>query len=403
MLKRVESPLIAGRGRTGSGNSSAIRPSVRGSAVGGNQRSPAAVAVTSKNQLRSGIAWPEKKVRSSDLVVALSQLTIMIQSGDDLAEALRMIARQCSQPKLRKVLGDIHREVEQGNRFSSALGKYPKVFDEAMVAAVEAGEQSGRLTEVLDRMVGAMRKDQNLRSAVGSMLTYPAVLCLITTAVVFAMFFFVLPQFAKVFADMERPIPPLTQFLLSIGGFLRQRVGWLMAAASLALGLGVALRGNPRLRAWLDRMVLYAVVVKQASRPLMAGRLFRLMGTMVENGVPLLETIRLCRKATGNTLFRKLFETIEHDILRGEGMARALSEASFLPDGAAHMVSTGERTARLPFVLQSLGDYFEEEGERKLRWMVKILEPAMIIGLGAVVATVVLSIVLPMLDMTAVS
>jgi type IV pilus assembly protein PilC len=403
MFKRVESPLIPGRGRTGSGNSSSIRPAVRRSSGANNQRSPSAVPVMGKNQVASGIAWPEKKVRSSDLVVALSQLTIMIQSGDDLAEALRMIARQCSQPKLRKVLSDIHREVEQGNRFSAALGKYPKVFDEAMVAAVEAGEQSGRLTEVLDRMVGAMRKDQHLRSVVGSMLTYPAVLCLITTVVVFAMFFFVLPQFAKVFADMERPIPPLTQFLLGIGGFLRQRIGWLAAAATAALGLGVALRGNPRLRASLDRLVLHAAVVKQASRPLMAGRLFRLMGTMVENGVPLLDTIRLCKKATSNSLFRDLFGTIEHDILRGEGMARALSQATFLPEGAAHMVSTGERTARLPFVLQSLGDYFEEEGERKLRWMVKLLEPAMIIGLGAVVATVVLSIVLPMLDMTAVS
>jgi type II secretory pathway component PulF len=124
---------------------------------------------------------------------------------------------------------------------------------------------------------------------------------------------------------------------------------------------------------------------------------------MLENGVPLLESVRLCRKATRNVLFQEMFATVEHEILQGEGMSSTLKNASFLPAGAAHMIATGERTGKLPSVLQSVGEYFEDEGERRLRTLVKMLEPAIIIGLGGVVAVVVLSIILPLLDITTAS
>jgi type II secretory pathway component PulF len=124
---------------------------------------------------------------------------------------------------------------------------------------------------------------------------------------------------------------------------------------------------------------------------------------MLENGVPLLDSVRLCRKATRNILFQEMFSNVEQEILRGEGMSSTLMNATFLPAGAAHMISTGERTGKLPNVLQSVGEYFEDEGERRLRTLVKMLEPAIIIGLGGVVAVVVLSIILPLLDVTTAS
>jgi len=124
---------------------------------------------------------------------------------------------------------------------------------------------------------------------------------------------------------------------------------------------------------------------------------------MLENGVPLLDSVRLCRKATRNILFQEVFATVEHEILQGEAMSPTLMNATFLPAGATHMISTGERTGKLPSVLQSVGEYFEDEGERRLRTLVKMREPAIIIGLGGVVAVVVLSITLPLLDVTTAS
>ena len=202
---------------------------------------------------------------------------------------------------------------------------------------------------------------------------------------------------------MNREVPPLTQILLSLGEGLR--TNWLPLAA-IAIALAVCLvsfRKHPRVRRGLDQAILHGLVIKNASRALITGRIFRLLGTMLENGIPLLDCIRLCRKATSSKLFQELFEKVETEILQGAGMSQCLVDATFLPAGAAHMVTTGERSGKLANVLQTVGEYYEDEGERRLRTLVKMLEPAIIIGLGGVVAIVVLSIILPLLDVTTAS
>lgn len=348
-------------------------------------------------------AKKSRRVKGSDLIVSLSQLSIMCQSGDDLAEALKTVANQCQSPRLKQVLQDIYQDVSQGLKFSAAVERHPSVFNESLVAALAAGEQAGRIVEVLERTTRMMRKDQNLRSSVASMLMYPAVLCSITLLVICAMLFFVLPQFASIFRDMDRAVPPLTNVLLSFGAGLREN--WIIVASlfGASIGLCIAFRKNPQIRSFLDHAILHFAFVKNSARALITGRVFRLLGTMLENGVPLLESVRLCRNATSNSLFQSMFDSVEQKILQGERMSETLVLATFLPPGAAHMISTGERTGQLPTVLQSVGEYFEDEGERKLRTLVKMLEPAIIVGLGAVVALVVMSIVLPLLDVTTAS
>ena len=343
------------------------------------------------------------RVKGSELIVALSQLSIMCHSGDDLAEALRTVANQCQSPKLRQVLLSTYEDVTQGVKFSAALARHPRVFSESLVAALAAGEQAGRVVDVLDRTTRMMRKDQSLRSTIVSMLMYPIVLCTVTSLVICSMLFFVLPQFATVFRDMDRAVPPLTNILLSIGTGLRENWIILVAILGALVGSCIAFRKHPQARNFLDHTILHMVIVKDSARALITGRIFRLLGTMLENGVPLLESIRLCRNATNNRLFQNMFDSVEHQILQGQGMSEILVNAAFLPPGAAHMIATGERAGKLPSVLQSVGEYFEDEGERRLRTLVKMLEPAIIIGLGAIVALVVLSIVLPLLDVTTAS
>ncbi len=343
------------------------------------------------------------RVKTSDLIIALSQLSIMCQSGDDLAEALNTVANQCPVPRLQRVLLETYQDVSQGLKFSAALAKHPSVFNESMVAALAAGEQAGRIVDVLERTTRMMRKDQNLRSSMMAMLMYPAVLCAITSVVICSMLFFVLPQFATIFRDMDRAVPPLTSILLSLGSGLRENWIAIALVAGTVVVSGFSARKHPRVQRVFDHALLNALIIKGSIRALITGRVFRLLGTMLENGVPLLDSIRLCRKATRNSLFQEMFEKVEHEILQGEGMSQTLVDATFLPAGAAHMISTGERTGKLPAVLQSVGEYFEDEGERRLRTLVKMLEPAIIIGLGGVVAVVVLSIILPLLDVTTAS
>ncbi|MDX1962342.1 MAG: type II secretion system F family protein [Pirellulales bacterium] len=343
------------------------------------------------------------KVRTADLLLFLSQLSILCQSGEDLAEALKQVAEQFPQPALRAVLNALYQDVTAGTSLSDAMRKHPRVFDESFVAAICAGEQSGTITQVLERLTQLLRGDLRLRGSVWSMLTYPLVLCAVTGMVIVAMFFFVLPQFAQVFADLERPAPPLTAFLLGIGDVLRQQT----LLVALLLG-GVCAGGwmfarTPLARQLWDRFCLYAVPVKHASRALITGRIFRLLGTMLTSGVPLIEGIRLCRAASRNHLYKELFAQAEQEILRGEALGKSLRAVNFLPLGAAHMVSTAERTGKLGQVLQAVGEHFEDDGERHLRDLIRILEPAIIVMLGVVVAVVVLAIIMPLLDVSTIS
>lgn len=375
------------------------------SVVALQSRSSAPKVLSKKVSINASLFATAKlpRVKTSDLIIALSQLSIMCQSGDDLAEALNTVANQCPVPRLQRVLLETYQDVSQGLKFSAALAKHPSVFNESMVAALAAGEQAGRIVDVLERTTRMMRKDQNLRSSMMAMLMYPAVLCAITSVVICSMLFFVLPQFATIFRDMDRAVPPLTSILLSLGSGLRENWIAIALVAGTVVVSGFSARKHPRVQRVFDHALLNALIIKGSIRALITGRVFRLLGTMLENGVPLLDSIRLCRKATRNSLFQEMFEKVEHEILQGEGMSQTLVDATFLPAGAAHMISTGERTGKLPAVLQSVGEYFEDEGERRLRTLVKMLEPAIIIGLGGVVAVVVLSIILPLLDVTTAS
>lgn len=344
-----------------------------------------------------------KKVQHADLIVVFSQLSIMCMSGDDLAEAVKNVAMQCNHPTLKKTMQCIYDDVAQGAKFSIALAKHPTVFNESVTAAIAAGEHAGKVIEVLDRITRMMRKDQQLNSSILGMMMYPMALCSITSVVIAAMLFFVLPQFATVFRETERAIPPLTQFLLTIGTTLRSNAITIALVGGVLLATAYSFRGHWRVARFFDYWLLHCYGLRKPARALMTGRLFRLLGTMLENDLPLLDSIRLVRRSTRNSLFRQMFEQVESEILRGEGMSHVLMSSSFLPTGAAHMVSTGERTGKLPVVLMSIGEYFEDEGERALRSTTKMLEPAIIVCLGVVVATVVLSIVLPLLDVTTVS
>lgn len=343
------------------------------------------------------------KISRTDMLMMLSQLTIMCRSGVDLAEAIQNVSEHVNKPAFQKVLRAVHADISAGQSFSEALAKHPRVFDETFVAGVAAGEQSGTINDVLQRLTELIRADMKLRNAVGAMLVYPLVLCGVTFLVLNALVFFVLPQFAKVFDDLGKPAPPLTRMMLDVGAWISAHKILVLLLFGTAIVSFTLFRKTRIARRLWDRLSLNLSVVGQATRALTTGRIFRLLGTMISSGVPLIDSIRLCRGSSKNHLFRELFERVEDDVLHGEGLGRPLLKATFLPQGAAQMVATAERSGNLGSVLETIGEYFESEGERRIRDLVKILEPAVIVFLGVVVAAVVLSVVLPLLDVSTVS
>lgn len=339
-----------------------------------------------------------RRVRTGDLVTWMSQLTIMCQSGVTLADALQHLAESTRSPGLREVVQALYVDVSSGSSLSQAMRKHPQVFQDAFVAGIAAGEQSGNIVEVLERLSNLLRNEKRLRSSILAMLTYPMFLCGVMAAVVVGLVFFVLPQFGKVFAGFGRPAPPLTQLLLDVGEFARTNAVAIAAVTVVTLCIALYLIRLPIARKTWDYVTMNAIVLRNATRTLTSGRSFFLLGTMLQSGVPLLECLRLCRSASRSLLFQNLFDRMEHDLMHGNGISDSLITASFLPSGAAQMIATAERNGRLGQVLITVGQHFEEEGENSVRNIVKLAEPTLIVTLGAVVAVVVMSVMLPLFD-----
>jgi type II secretory pathway component PulF len=343
---------------------------------------------------------PRRGVGKNDVLMVTYQLAIMLQSGVDLGEALRGLAEHCSHPALKRLLETVHADVAAGQPMSEALRRHAQIFGEAYLASIAAAEASGTMPDVLKRLAELTQNEIRLRSTIISVLTYPAILLSVAMAVAVALVGFVLPQFATVFADLGTTPPPLTRVLIGGASWLRQNLISVAVALAAVAAIAWHVYASGRLRKLIDRMLLTWPVISGAAQSLFAGRAFRLMGTMLDSGIPLLDAIKLCRLAVPNQLYHRLFDLLEQEVLNGRGIADTLTRTPFIPPGATQMVATAERTGKLGQVLQTVGAFYEEDGERQARQLAKLLEPAVIISMGGVVSIVVAAIMLPLLDMT---
>lgn len=346
----------------------------------------------------SPIFFRRSKVSKADLLTLTTQMAILSRAGVDLAGALEMVAKESTSPALRATLEKVHERVSAGESVAAALRSQGHVFGDAYVASVAAGEASGKLPEVFHRLAQLLRGEMKLRSTIRTLLAYPVLLVSVCGMVMIALMFFVLPQFAGVFQQLELPLPAMTQVLLAISDELRSRCwlwGGLLAAAIAGI---ISLRSSTTGRLWWDRMALNLVLVRDVTRALFVGRTLRLLGTMLESGVPLLESLQLTRSSVNNSQYRNLFDSLRESVLNGRAMGEVLRDSPFVPAAAAQMVLTAERTGTTGPVMQMMGEHYEEEGQTRLRELATILEPAIVVVMGVIVAFVVMSLFLPLFD-----
>lgn len=333
-----------------------------------------------------------------DLLSVTTQLAIMTRSGVDLASAFHSLSQQCSNSALRNVLAQIHRDVTGGKSISDAMQAQTSIFGAAYVASMAAGEAAGKLPEVLGRLAQFQRTELRVRATVRTLLAYPILLSAVSSLVVVGLVTFVLPKFVDIFAQFDIPLPTITRIVVAASNLLQDYVYvWLPLMIAGIVGLLISRNVESGRRHW-DAAMLNMPVLRDITRAFYIGRTFRLLGLMIESGVPLLEGLRLTRNSIRNMLYRELFDDLEESILNGRGLANSLITAGFVPAVASEMVLTAERTGTLGMVTELMGEHYEEEGESKLRELATMLEPMIIVLMGIIVATIVMSVMLPMFD-----
>ena len=339
-----------------------------------------------------------KKLSGKQLTLFTRQLATLVQVSP-LEESLRTIARQFEQEQVRTILLSVHNAVVEGRRLSEAMTREAASFPPLYRAMVSAGESSGTLPLILERLADLLERQAQVRGKVLSALAYPVILAVVATFVVFALMIFVVPKVVEQFEDVGQQLPLLTRIVIGLSEFL---AGWwwalLLGLAAFALFLGRALQ-DEALRLRFDRRLLRLPLLGRLLRDLHAARMARTLSTMVGSRLPLLEGLRLTTQTVHNRALREASGDITEAIRIGGSLSAALKRAGVFPPLLVYLAASGEASGKLDVMLARAADYLEREFDSFTSAALSLLEPAIIVIMGAIVALIVLSILLPILQL----
>ncbi|WP_112381096.1 type II secretion system inner membrane protein GspF [Sphingomonas carotinifaciens] len=316
-----------------------------------------------------------------------------------LEESLRTITRQTETDKVRGVVSAVHAGVVEGRRLADAMAREPKSFPPLYRAMVAAGESSGTLPTILERLAALLERQAEIRGKLITALAYPTILALVALGVVTALMMFVVPQVVEQFDTVGQELPFLTRMVIGVSDLL---VGWwwLMLLFVVLAGLGgwQALK-VPSIRLSFDSWLLRVPLLGRLLRDLHAARMARTLGTMVASRLPLLEGLTLTAGTIHNRRLRVASDDIVEAIRGGGSLSAAMRRANVFPPLLTYLAASGEAAGRLDEMLERAADYLEREFDRFTATALSLLEPAIIVVMGGVVATIVLSILLPILQL----
>ncbi|MBA3878369.1 MAG: type II secretion system protein GspF [Sphingobium sp.] len=316
-----------------------------------------------------------------------------------LEESLRTIVRQTEQPHVRDIVGRVHLGVVEGRRLAESMAREPKSFPALYCAMVSAGESSGALPTILERLSVLLERQAEIRGKMITTLAYPAVLAVVAMAVVAALMIFVVPQVVEQFDTVGQQLPLLTRIVIALSAFLAS-YWWaiILFAIVAALGFRQALR-EPQIKLAFDSWLLRLPLLGRLLRDLHAARMARTLSTMVASRLPLLEGLALTSGTIHNARLRQASDEITDSIRQGGSLSAAMRRSNVFPPLLTYLAASGEAAGRLDEMLERAADYLEREFDRFTATALSMLEPAIIIIMGGIVATIVLSILLPILQL----
>ena len=341
-----------------------------------------------------------KKVKPKALQVFSRQLATMIEAGVSVVAALVTLEEQTEDKYLREVIAEIRADVEGGMVLSKAFSRHPKVFNRLYVSMIEAGESSGTLDKVLDRAATQIEKENKLRRRVKGAMVYPSVVIAFATLVLIFMLLFIVPVFAEIFDTLGGELPKPTQLVMGMSNGLRD---WWFVIFPLVIGLIFAFRHWKKTeqgrKVW-DRfklkipMKIGAVVHKVA-----LARTSRTLATLIAAGVDIIKALEITGATSGNWVVERSLENVRTRVHEGAPISQPLSEDSVFPPMVGHMVRIGEETGELDKMLGKIADFYEDEVDAAIQALTSIIEPILMIGVGAMVGVIVISMYLPMFKM----
>ncbi|MHC5113193.1 MAG: type II secretion system F family protein [Planctomycetota bacterium] len=329
------------------------------------------------------------------------QLSVLVKSGTPLAQAMIATEQQTPEGDWRSLLEQIRAHVESGMSLSDAMAAHPRAFDEINRSLVAAGESSGQLGSMLDRLSSLIRQQLKVRRTLAGSMVYPVLLLFVGFVVVNVMLLAVLPRFSGLFESLNAPLPPTTMFLMGISDILRAW-WWLILLATIGGAIGAKIyfsgqRGRRTLDAWLVKLPIAGKVVRSVA----TAKISRLLGVMLESRVPLLEALKLTQHSTGNVHYSDLMDEAVEAASRGEAVSSVFVQSALIVPSVSEAMRHGEANGQIGPILMDMADFLDEENDVVVKTAMSMLEPLILIGLGVVVGFIALSLFIPLFDLTA--
>lgn len=344
-----------------------------------------------------------KSIKPVDISFASRQMATMIGAGIPIAQTLRAIGKGHENGSVEKLMVELGREVESGTSLSVALSKHPQYFNRLFTSLTEAGEESGKLDTMLDRVATYNEKLEAIKSKVKSAMMYPTVVLFVSILVTILLLLFVIPQFESLFTGFGADLPALTRTIVDMSEWMQAYWYYFIGGVILiAVVFSFAYKRSKKMQFTMDRILIrlpvFGVILKKSA----LARFSRTLAIIFSAGVPLVDGMNTVGAATGNRVYQKAVNDVKNDISTGRSLEQSMAETGVFPNMMLQMVASGEESGDLETMLDKVADFYEREVDDAVEALSSIIEPLMIVLLGGIIGTMVLAMYLPIFKMAAV-
>ena len=345
-------------------------------------------------------SFQSKRVKGEEIVIFARQLATMVDAGIPIIQGLDALAEQVSHPMFKKVLVTVQEDIEHGTSLSVAFSKHPQIFDTLFVNMVKVGETGGALSVVLDRIATYMEKTLKLKRKVKSALIYPIVVISMAILITIVLLVKVVPTFTEIYSSFDQELPAMTQMLVTISDILRtQLLFYIAGIVGLIFGI----------RQWhktdkgalvLDNATLKIPIFGDLLKKVAISRFSRTLATLVQSGVPILESLDIVEKTIGNRVLEVVVNDVKGNVREGESLAGPLVKSGVFPPMVTRMIGVGEKSGKLETMLLKISEFYDDQVDAAVEGLTSVIEPLIIGVLGVVIGFIVVALFLPIINIT---
>ena len=364
-------------------------------------RQRAKMAPTTKPRAKRGIVlFARRKVSSKILMIFTRQLATLIDSGLPLLRSLNVLAKQERDKVMRNTINKVADSVQSGSTFSDALALHPRIFNDLYVSMVKAGEVGGVLELVLTRLSEFQEKAAKIKNKILAAMVYPVIVMTMAVGIMGFLLVFIVPRFELIFQDLlgDKPLPPVTRFVIGLSGFMQSHGLVLLGAVVLIVTAYKMIGRTRRGRLVIDNFKLRMPLFGNLNRKTAISRFSRTLGTLVTSGVPILQALNITRETAGNAAIAAAIARVHDSVKEGESIVQPMEASRAFPPMVVSMVDVGEETGKLPEMLLKIADVYDDEVDNAVVALTSMLEPIMIVFLAVIVGTIVLALFTPLIS-----